>query len=215
MTLTERRAAQNFLGRHLRQLFLDSRHLLLGAPLSLFGFTVAVTGISIGAGLAVVVAGVPILAATLHTCRRLAALERKRVEVVLGRSVSAPSYRQASADAGTLRRWAAPLADPQSWLDFSYAVVRSVPALPAFCVALTWWMGALIGLASPMHLRSLAIEVDSVTDLLVGRGSVGSPWFDFAVGAVTLLTLVPVVRAMAWLDSSIARAMLRAVPDVA
>ncbi|MEA5362314.1 sensor domain-containing protein [Amycolatopsis sp., V23-08] len=209
MTLTDRRADRDFLGRHLRQLFLDSRYLLLGAPLSLVAFTVAVTGISLGAVV------VPILAATLYACRRLAAFERKRVEPVLGRSLPGPGYRPAPADAGTLRRWSAPLADPQCWLDFAYAVVRSIPALLAFGVALTWWTGALVGLASPVHLRSLSIEGSSVGDLLLGRGSFASPWFDFAVGAVMLLTLVPVVRAVAWLDASIARVLLRAVPDVA
>jgi hypothetical protein len=212
MTTTERRVDRDHLVRHLRQLLLDTRYLFLGVPLSLLAFAVAVVGISLGAGLVVVVAGVPILGAALSASRSFAGLERKRVEVVLRQSLSAPVYRQAPADASPLRRWASPLADPQCWLDFAYAVVRSVPSLLAFSVALTWWTGAVVGLTSPMHLRSLAIQVYSVGDLLTGRESLGNPWLGFAVGAGMLLTLVPVVRAVAWLDASAARVLLRAVP---
>jgi hypothetical protein len=211
MTLLERCVDRNFLRRQMRQLFLDSRHLLLGAPLSLAAFAIAVAGFALGAGLAVVVAGVPIVAATLSSCRVFAGLERKRIELVLHRSFSTPVHRQAPADAGPLRRWWVPLTDPRCWLDLAHAVVRPVLALPAFCIALTWWTGALVGLASPVHFRPRPIQVDSVGTLLIGGESPGSPWFDFAVGAVLLLTLVPVVRAMAWVDSSVSRVLLRAV----
>lgn len=57
----------------------DTRYVLTGFPVALAALTLCVTGFSLGLGLAVVWAGVPILAATLMWARGFAAVERARL----------------------------------------------------------------------------------------------------------------------------------------
>jgi hypothetical protein len=211
MTITERRADEGFLGRHITQFFRDTVYLLSGVPLALAAFTLAIVGFSFGVSLLVVVAGVPILAATLFGCRFLAAIDRKRIGSPLRRTFSPPARRQPPTSVGLWRRSLAVLSDAQNWQDLLYALLRPIPALAGFCIALTWWVGALAGLLSPVRVRPVTAQVYSIGEELFGRGSVGSIWANFAVGLVFLVTLIPVVRVAALADASVARVLLRTV----
>ena len=59
----------------------DFTYLVLGLPLGIAAFTLAVTGLALSAGLAITLAGVPVLVATLLAVRAFAAFERKRARV--------------------------------------------------------------------------------------------------------------------------------------
>jgi hypothetical protein len=177
-TITERRAGESSLARHLNQFF---------------------------------VVGVPALTATLLGCRFLASIDRRRIETPLRRTFSAPPRRQPPIDGGPWRRSLAVLSDVQNWQDLAYAVLRPIPAIAGFCVALTWWVGAPAGLLSPIRSRPGSMQGYSIGEELFGRGSVGSIWANFAVGLIFLVTIVPVVRISALVDASVARVLLRAV----
>ncbi len=211
MTVTEQPVGESFLARHVTQFFRDTGYLLSGVPLALAAFTFAVAGFSFGVSLLVLVLGVPALAATLLGCRFLASIDRRRIETPLRRSFSAPARRQPPTGGGPWRRSLAVLSDARNWQDLAYAVLRPIPAIAGFSVALTWWVGALAGLLAPIRIRPVSMPLYSLGEQLFGRGSLGSGWANFAFGLVFLVTLVPVVRVSALVDASVARVLLRAV----
>ena len=69
-----------------RQLGVDTGYALVGLPLGIVAFTVAVTGLSAGVGLLIIWIGVPVLVGTLLAARGLATAERRLLPAVLGRS---------------------------------------------------------------------------------------------------------------------------------
>uniref|UniRef100_UPI000AEA347D sensor domain-containing protein n=1 Tax=Peterkaempfera griseoplana TaxID=66896 RepID=UPI000AEA347D len=110
-------------------------HLLLSFPMGLVGFVYTVVLLSLGAGLAVTVVGLPLLALGLLGCRGLAAVERLRVERLLGERIPAPSplVPRRPGVAGWL---AAMLADGLSWRAALYFVVLLPWGVFTFGVAL-------------------------------------------------------------------------------
>src|SRR4051794_29645535 len=66
------------LGRPIDRAGRDLIYLLSGLPLGILTFTVAITGLSLALGLAITLAGIPILLATLYAGRWMADLERRR-----------------------------------------------------------------------------------------------------------------------------------------
>ena len=67
-----------------------SRTSILGLPIGIASFTVAVTGVSLAAGLLITLLGIPVLLLTLVACRAFAAVERARAAYVLGEPIAAP-----------------------------------------------------------------------------------------------------------------------------
>ena len=106
----------------LGQLGVDTGYVLLGFPLGIAAFVVAVTGLAAGAGLLVVWVGVAVLTLTLLAARGFATAERTQLPAVLGRPLPRPAYRRAAPDARPLTRLTTPLRDAQSWLDVLHAV---------------------------------------------------------------------------------------------
>jgi len=74
-------------GQHYRNV----AFLLTSFPLGLAYFVAVVTGLALGAGLAVLGIGLVVLYVTLWGVRGIAAFERQRVRVLLGRDIQAPS----------------------------------------------------------------------------------------------------------------------------
>ncbi|WP_377270765.1 sensor histidine kinase [Peterkaempfera sp. SMS 1(5)a] len=111
-------------------------HLLLSFPMGLVGFVYTVVLLSLGVGLAVTVVGLPLLALGLLGCRGLAAVERLRVERLLGEHIPAPSPL-APRRPGVAGRLAAMLADGLSWRAALYFVVLLPWGVFTFAIALT------------------------------------------------------------------------------
>ncbi|WP_037818276.1 sensor histidine kinase, partial [Streptomyces sp. NRRL B-12105] len=123
-----------FEGRSLREF----SYLMLSLPLSIIMFTLAVTMVSLGAGLLVTFVGVPLLAATLATCRGFGTLERARARALLGLDVGEPEPLR-PRERGVLAWTGAMFRSGSSWRHLLYALLHLPWAVFAFAVALSFW----------------------------------------------------------------------------
>ncbi|MFF2777925.1 sensor histidine kinase [Streptomyces sp. NPDC058052] len=109
---------------------------LVGLPLSVVAFSLAVALTSTGAGLLITFLGVPVLAASLAVCRGFGAVERARVRGLLGTDVAAPEPVRGRTG-GPFSWMAAMLRSGASWRHLLYAFVHFPWAVFSFCVSLT------------------------------------------------------------------------------
>ncbi|GAB1692186.1 sensor histidine kinase [Krasilnikovia sp. M28-CT-15] len=195
------------LGRVLRRAVVDSVYLLTGFPLALAGWILAVVGLAAGAGMVIIVVGVPILMVTVLAVRGLAEAERFRIRRVLGDADTHAAYRRAAPGTSRIRRWLMPLTDLQSWLDVAHTVALFPLALLTWSVALIWWVTALAGVSAVVwHGRLPGVAFYFAED--VG----GSPAVRTAVmtgiGVLALLTLPFAMRAMTLGQALFGKALL-------
>ncbi|MBT2468433.1 sensor domain-containing protein [Streptomyces sp. ISL-66] len=113
-------------------------YLLLGLPLSTLYFSLAVTGVSLGAGLLVTFLGVPVLAGVLAMCRGFGRVERARVRGMLRHDIAEPEPVRAKKP-GVLPRTGALLKSGSAWRHALYSVIHFPWAVFGFCVALVLW----------------------------------------------------------------------------
>jgi putative sensor protein len=189
----------------------DSAYSLTALPIGILTFTIVVTGLSAGAGLFVVWVGLPVLVGTMLLARAFAHLERLRLRSLQNRESPAPAYVVAAPGSSALRRLFTPLRDPQSWLDEVWGVVGFVTGLVAFVVTIAWWSVAASGLTYWFWERWIPEGDDDKTLAeLIGLGEGRTPdiWLNLAIGAVALLLLPAVVRAVAVLHAGTADAIL-------
>jgi signal transduction histidine kinase len=145
---------------------------LVGLPLGILAFVVAVAGFCVGLGTMVVWVGVPVLAGTLLVCRWFAQLERKLATWVTGREFPPHHYRP-TRGAGLARiGWL--LRDPQSWRDLLHAVVSFPVRIAAFVIAVVWTIGGLGGLLAVTWQWAIPYDEDGgggLVWLLTGNDS--------------------------------------------
>jgi signal transduction histidine kinase len=204
--------------RLIRQLWVDTLYTLVGLPLGIITFTLAVTGFSLGVGtLVLVFIGLPVLAGTLFAARGFAHLERIRIRSVIRRPAAPVGYKTAPPGAGFFRRMLTPLTDLQSWLDLLHAVVRFPVSVVAFVFTVTWWAIALAGITWPLYGWAIPNGPDD-QDLpeLLGLGSTYSTkvWFYALMGVAAALTVPLVVRGAALTEAWIAKGMLDGMAEV-
>ncbi|MEW2345515.1 MULTISPECIES: sensor histidine kinase [Streptomyces] len=124
-------------------------YLMLSLPLSVLMFTLTVTMVSLGAGLLVTFVGIPLLAATLATCRGFGTLERARARGLLGLDVAEPEPLR-PRERGVLAWTGAMFRSGSSWRHLLYALVHLPWAVFAFTVALTLWAYGWATLTYPL-----------------------------------------------------------------
>jgi signal transduction histidine kinase len=194
----------------LGQLGVDTGYVLLGFPLGIAAFVLAVTGLAVGAGLLVVWVGVAVLSLTLLAARGFATLERAQLPAVLGRPLPTPGYRWTGGPR-PITRLIAPLRDPQSWLDALHAVLRFPVAVFSFVVTVTFWAIALGGLSYGAWAWALPDSPGNqdLLELLGFEPTYGQVVLAYAfVGLVAAVVLFPVVRGVALLQAQLGRVLL-------
>ncbi|MET9467744.1 sensor domain-containing protein [Streptomyces sp. NPDC006544] len=112
-------------------------HLLSGLPLSLVYFSLAITGVGLGAGLFFTFLGVPVLAGALALCREFGHLERARARSLLGVEIADPAPIRAR-ESGALSAMGALLKSGSAWRHVLYCVVHVPFAAFGFGVALVF-----------------------------------------------------------------------------
>ncbi|PDP88098.1 histidine kinase [Glycomyces fuscus] len=198
------------------RLLADTRYTLLGLPTALIAFTVVLTGLAAGAGTAIVMAGLFLMTGTLYAARGFAHVERIRLADLGRRPVVRRPYRSPAPGAGPLRRVLAPLACPQSWLDALHALVLMPVAVVGFCLTVTWWAGALAGLLHPLwgwSLYTIPGYTDVGAQLVPESPMLGTTAVHMLAGLLFALTLPLVVRACAYAQAALGRALLLAPED--
>jgi len=97
-------------------------YMLLSLPLGILYFTWAVTGVSLSAGLIILIIGIPFIVAFVGSVYALSLVEGRLVETLLGqRMPRRPNV--ASRESGLWARVKEILADPRTWLTLLYMVL--------------------------------------------------------------------------------------------
>ncbi|MGW4781960.1 sensor histidine kinase [Streptomyces filamentosus] len=116
---------------------------LVGLPLSVLAFSLAVSLTSLGVGLLITFLGIPVLAVSLAVSRGLGAVERARVRGLLGVDVPAPAPVRGRTG-GAFSWMTAMLRSGASWLHLLYAFAHFPWAVFSFSVSVsffTWGWG--------------------------------------------------------------------------
>ncbi|MFE2963930.1 sensor histidine kinase [Streptomyces sp. NPDC059340] len=119
-----------------RQTWKEIAHLLANLPVSIFGFVYVVTLISTGAGLAVTVIGLPLLAGGLRGTRLLGRMERARARKLLGVRIDEPSPMPVRGTGFFPWLWSS-MRDPVAWRTVLYDFIRLPWGIVTFTVTLT------------------------------------------------------------------------------
>ena len=123
-------------------------HHLLGLPLGVAYFTWFVTGLAVGAGLAITLIGIPILTLVLASVRPLLAAERALANALLGANIApAPLAPQGDGWFGRLKAY---WTDTPTWRGLAYLLARFPVGLFTFIVAVVAYSVALGLIAAPL-----------------------------------------------------------------
>lgn len=114
-------------------------YLLLGLPLSLLYFSLAITGVTLGAGLLVTFLGIPVLAGVLAMCRGFGRVERARARGLLGVDIAEPAPPRAKKP-GPVAAMGALLRSGSAWRHALYSVIHLPWSVFAFTLALVFWV---------------------------------------------------------------------------
>ena len=137
----------------------DAGYLLVGLPIGIMTFTVAVTGLGLTIGLAITLLGIPVLLGTLYACRGLAQVERVRAAALLGTPVRG---RERAWTGSVWRRTLAAAGDPAAWRDVLWSLLLLPIGIAGFAIAVSVWSTTLGLLASPLYYWALPRDDDTI-----------------------------------------------------
>lgn len=209
-----------FLGRTFgpyahRQVWLESAYLLLDLPMGIALFTIAVTLLSLGAGLAVTLVGLPLLAATIVGGRAVAAVERVRVRALLDEELA--PHAPIVWETGLWPRAKQMITDRPGWKGLVYALLMMPWGTLTFTAAVVLWSVAFSMASVP--LWGWAVEPPPPFTLGTTRFEIqGWSLFGWTVvvgvlGVVLVALLPRLVHLLARADVALARLLL--APDEA
>ncbi len=186
-------------------------YLLLAGLLGICEFVFLITAISLGAGMAVTLIGIPILIASVYAWGWIAEGERRIIGALTGHRIANP-YRPVPSGGRYWRRLRARLADPATWKDLAFLALQFPLGLASFIVTLV-----VLGLGVQALTMSLWFwAVPDGVDL--GLFSVDRLWEALAfvpLGVVVLLLGIPALSALGRLYTSYAEVLLGSNVDPA
>ncbi|HEX3786133.1 MAG TPA: sensor domain-containing protein [Pseudonocardiaceae bacterium] len=171
----------------------------------LFPFTMA------GIGTAIVWLGVPLLMLVTMLWRGAATVERRWLRATLG--VDIPSPYRPLPDKRALGRWRAKIADPATWRDIAYVVIRLPLSVIEFSITVALWSVPLSLIALPIVIAvlpagSTSLVLPNLRGGVIDIDTVGAA-LPFAVFAIPLLFLImKLTMRIAQLHAVIASALL-------
>ena len=186
-------------------------YLLLALPLGIAEFTFLATAISVGAGLAITLIGIPILIATVYAWRWIAQLERRLIEALTGRVIPDP-YRPIAAEQSTWRRLGARMADPATWKDLVFLLLQLPLGAVAFLITATVLSVGVAALFAPLTFWAIPDGMDlgfTVVDTLPEALVLA------VLGALVLRVGIPALGALARLYGAYAELLLGSNADPA
>lgn len=176
-------------------------YLLLALPLGVAYFGVLVTGWSVGAGLAVIVVGLGVLAATMVAWRLMAGIERGLARRLLGVTILPPAHMAPGLT--PWQRGKSLLRDPVTWKSLVFVVLKLPMGLIAF--------SSIVGLGFVAAVLALAPAIVAITPVTLFGWILETPAEAVPVvplGLAGLLGVLHLANGLAWLAGLVARAML-------
>jgi len=138
--------------------YLESLHLLLDLCAGITWFTIAVTLLSVSAGLSITLVGIPLLAATVVGFRAVGWVERARAQLLLGHLTDAPATWSSTGRSGptgagpavdnttltgTVSLLRRTLGDATGWKAIAYSFIMLPWGVAAFVLCVVLWSVAL------------------------------------------------------------------------
>jgi hypothetical protein len=173
-------------------------HHLLGLPLGTAYFVWLVTGLSLGAGLAITLLGIPILTLVLANVRPLLMAERGLANALLGADL--PPVAIAPRGDGLLGRLKAYWTDGTTWRGIAYLLTRFPAGIVTFTVAVTAYSVAGSAIAAPILAPLDAMDIGIWEPDTVLEGLAFVP-----LGAVLLVAAGWISEGMAAMSRALAR----------
>lgn len=182
-------------------------YMLLSLATGMFYFTWVVTGLSLSAGMLVLIIGIPLLVLFVGSVRVLALVEGRMVEVMLGeRMPRRPLY--AARTQPWLERIATMFTDPRTWGTLFYFVLMLPLGVVYFTVAVTGLAVALSLIAAPIALMLGAANVLELHDVTITGAD---PWtwpLWMLAGVVLLFVTLHVARGVGYMHGQLAKHLL-------
>jgi hypothetical protein len=173
-------------------------HHLIGLPLGIAYFTWLVTGLAVGAGLAITIVGIPLLTLVLATVRPLQEGERVMANALLGTDI--PPAGLAPRGEGFVGRLKAYWTDSTTWRGVGYLLARFPVGTFTFSVAVTAYGAALSLIAAPLLAPLGAMDLGIWEPDTVPEGLVLLP-----LGLLLLVAAGWISEGMATMSRALAR----------
>ncbi len=186
----------------------DAVYLCAGLPAGIVTLSVLVTGLSLAAGLAITLVGIPVMLATLYASRLMGDAERWRAGWVL----DAPVTRTARPWGGGIwERTKTAFTDVGAWRDMVWGLILLPLGIFGFTVAVTVWSTALGLLTSPLWYWALpdGDNTDSAALDFLNSHAVGPSVVRVAAGLALIPVAIFLCRALADATARAARALLQ------
>jgi hypothetical protein len=189
------------------QTYLNLAYLLLAFPLGLFYFIFLVTGVSLGAGLAILWVGIPLLIGVLLLSRTFANLERRLTSKLLNINIALPTAD--SEQRNFWQRAKAVVLEVGTWAEVFYLFSKFVLGIISFVLVVTLLATSLGLIATPFFWREWGVEAWNVG--IPGIWTVDSFPKALAlsvIGAMIGVASLHLINALAWLCGEYSKAIL-------
>lgn len=175
-------------------------------------FALVATGLSLGAGLIILVVGVPLLVALLGVVRGVSLVESRLVEALLGTQIVGDGHTEPRGE-GFVPRMRFWFRDRRTWTGMAYMLLQLPLGIAYFTVAVAGFAGGAWLMVLPFLQW-----IGGHTYLHYGRGLpevLFLPWqlpLLFVAGVLVLLAWMHIVRGLGRLHAGYAAAMLGSGP---
>jgi len=190
-----------------KQTYKNILYLLLSFPLGIFYFTFLVTGISLGAGLAIIWAGVFIFSGVMIAADWLGGFERQLVISILGKDM--PELMTKEVSGSLFKKMFALIANAKTWKRILYLFIKFPFGIVSFTIVVTLISTSLGLIGTPFYLQysTGSIYLYSVIITWFNNYSVLIP-LAMAVGVFLLFISLHIFRGLAFLSEKLAKALL-------
>ncbi|THD08821.1 sensor domain-containing protein [Metallibacterium scheffleri] len=180
-------------------------YMLLALATGIFYFTWVVAGLSLSAGLAVLIIGIPFIILFFASTRLLALVEGRLVEVMLG--VRMPR-RPASAvrELPLLRRIGAMFTDPRTWGTLFYMLLMLPLGIIYFTVVVTGMTLSLVLVVAPVA-QLFGFAPTTVNDVAYFWPLWTLP-FSMLGGVLLFFVMLHLARGVGWMHGHVAKHLL-------
>ncbi len=180
-------------------------YMLLALATGIFYFTWAVTGLSLSAGLAVLIIGIPFIVLFFASVRVLALVEGRLVEVMLG--VRMPR-RPASSARGLplLQRIGAMFTDPRTWGTLLYLLLMLPLGVAYFTLAVTG-LTLSVTLAAAPFVQGFGVPMTTFNGVAYFWPLWALP-FALLGGVLLFFVVLHMARGVGWLHGHLAKHLL-------